>query len=166
MTLRPDLVATWVVRVPDPARPADLELLLLRRAPGRPLSGLWQCVTGRLEPGERIVAGALRELREETAIDADAIDALYDLDLVSQFHWASLDAILSEAMFAVVVSPGVEPALSHEHDDARWVSPEEAVPITVWPAYRDAIERIRTILPDPDRRRWFALTRGGERAAG
>lgn len=165
MTFRPDLVATWIVRVPDDARPADLELLLLRRAPGRPLAGLWQCVTGQLEPEERITHGALRELTEETGFGGDAIEAFYDLDLVSQFHWASVDAVLSEVMFAVRVAPGAEPALSHEHDDARWVSPDEAVTMTVWPAYREAIDRIRTILPDPARRRWFERTLEGERTA-
>ena len=165
MTFRPDLVATWVVRVPDPARPAEVELLLLRRAPGRPLAGLWQCVTGRLEPGERIALAALRELHEETGIEAGGIEAFYDLDLVSQFHWSTLDGVLSEVMFAVVVGPGVEPVLSHEHDEARWVSLDEAVPMTVWPAYREAIERIRTILPDPERRRWFETSLSGDRLA-
>ena len=163
MTFRPDLVATWVVRVTDPARPGALELLLLHRAPGRPLAGLWQCVTGRLEPGERVAAGALRELAEETAIAGDAIAAFYDLDLVSQFHWSNLDAVLSEVMFAVVVVPGTEPVLSHEHDDARWVTLDEAIALTVWPAYREAIDRIGAILPDPERRRWFETSLSGDR---
>ena len=163
MTFRPDLVATWVVRIPDPARPDALELLLLRRAPGRPLPGLWQCVTGRLEPDERVALGALRELAEETGIEREAIEAFYDLDLVSQFHWSTLDAVLSEVMFAVVVRPGTDPVLSHEHDDLRWVPPDEAIAMTVWPAYREAIERIRTILPDVERRRWFATSLSGER---
>jgi 8-oxo-dGTP pyrophosphatase MutT (NUDIX family) len=165
VTFRPDLVATWIVRVPDQARPAELDLLLLRRAPGRPLAGLWQCVTGRLEPGERIALAALRELREETGIGAERIEAFYDLDFVSQFHWSTLDGVLSEVMFAVVVAPGTEPVLSHEHDDSRWVSCDEAIAMTVWPAYHEAIGRIRTILPDADRRRWFATSLEGERLA-
>jgi dATP pyrophosphohydrolase len=163
VTFRPDLVATWVVRVPDAAHPAVLEILLLRRAPGRPLPGLWQCVTGRLEPEERVALGALRELAEETGIEPGVIEAFYDLDLVSHFHWSSLDAVLSEVMFAVVVRSGTEPVLSHEHDDWRWVSPDEAIEMTVWPAYREAIDRIRTILPDVERRRWFATSLSGER---
>jgi 8-oxo-dGTP pyrophosphatase MutT (NUDIX family) len=167
MTFRPDLVATWIAREGggDPARPDALELLLLRRAPGRPLAGLWQPVTGRLEPAERVALGALRELAEETGIGTAAIEAFYDLDLVSQFHWSSVDAVLSEVMFAVVVAPGTEPTLSHEHDDARWVTPDEAAGMTVWPAYREAIERIRTILPDTQRRRWFQTSLDGDRLA-
>jgi 8-oxo-dGTP pyrophosphatase MutT (NUDIX family) len=154
-----------VVRVPDPARPAALELLLLRRAPGRPLPGLWQCVTGRLEPDERVALGALRELQEETGIGREAIEAFYDLDLVSQFHWSTLDAVLSEVMFAVLVAAGTEPILSHEHVAARWVSLDEAVAMTIWPAYHEAIDRIRTILPDVERRRWFETSLAGDRLA-
>jgi 8-oxo-dGTP pyrophosphatase MutT (NUDIX family) len=87
-------VAVWIYRVPDPAAPAAIELLLLRRSAGRPLAGLWQCVTGTIEPGERVVAAAIRELEEETGIAGEAIEALYDMDLVSQFHWPDAVGVL------------------------------------------------------------------------
>ena len=58
MTFRPDLVDCWIFR----AGPDGTEILLLRRSPGRILPGLWQCVSGSLEEGERVTAGALREL--------------------------------------------------------------------------------------------------------
>ena len=73
MSLRPDLVECWLFRVPpattgDPRRDADrLEILLIRRAAHRIFPGLWQCVTGGVEPGERVPAAAMREVREETA---------------------------------------------------------------------------------------------------
>jgi 8-oxo-dGTP pyrophosphatase MutT (NUDIX family) len=164
VTFRPDLVATWIYRAPDPADPGALELLLLRRAFGRPLAGLWQPVTGRIEADERVALAALREVEEETGIAATDIEAFYDLDLVSQFHWSSADAILSEVVFAVRVGMDVRPALSHEHDDSRWVSPYDAVKLVIWPAYREAIERITTVLVDADRRRWFETTLDGRRA--
>ena len=62
--LRPDLVECWVYRV---TADRGLEILLIRRAPGRILPGLWQCVTGALEPGERVALGALREVIEARA---------------------------------------------------------------------------------------------------
>ena len=46
----------------------ELEVLLLERA-DRP--GFWQSVTGSQDEGETLRATAVRELREETGLDAD-----------------------------------------------------------------------------------------------
>jgi 8-oxo-dGTP pyrophosphatase MutT (NUDIX family) len=162
---RPDLVDCWMFRVVTSARDIrSLEVLLIRRAPGRILAGLWQCVSGSLEPGERIALGALRELAEETGFGADDIEAFYDLDLINQFHEPSFDAGVTAACFAVRLRPNAEPSLSHEHDDARWLPLDDAHGEVVWPGYRTAIERIRDDLSDPDRAAWFELTLDGDRA--
>jgi len=163
MPIRPDLVAIWIYRIADPSRTDQFELLLLHRSPHRPLPGLWQCVTGSIEPGERVVAAALRELVEETGIAGEAIEALYDLDLVTQFHWPDVDGVLTEVAFAVRVGPGTEPRLSAEHDDYRWADPAESIRSSVWPSYREAIERVTTILPDPDRALWLQTRLDGRR---
>jgi 8-oxo-dGTP pyrophosphatase MutT (NUDIX family) len=163
MPTRPDLVAVWIYRVPDPTYPDRIELLLLRRAPPRPLAGLWQCVTGSIEPDERIAMTALRELAEETGIDGAAIEAFYDLNLVSEFHWPDIDGVLAEVAFAVRVRPGTEPVLSPEHDAAGWVEPADAIRLSVWPAYREAIERVATILIEPDRAAWLQTDLDGRR---
>ncbi|MGH2407037.1 MAG: NUDIX hydrolase [Candidatus Limnocylindrales bacterium] len=157
---RPDLVDVWVFRT---AAVGEVQILLMRRSAGRVLPGLWQGVSGSLEPDERVVAGALRELREETGIGSDEIVALYDLDQVNQFHEPSVDGILTAAIFAVRVGPGVEPRLSHEHDQARWVGPAEALDLVVWPSYRISIARISGDLLDPARAAWFELDADGRR---
>jgi dATP pyrophosphohydrolase len=166
---RPDLVDVWVFRAfeaaaEDAAGPATVELLLLRRSPGRILPGLWQSVSGSLEAGESVVAGALRELGEETGLGPPQIEALFDLDQVNQFHEPSVGAIVSSAVFAVRAAPGWEPRLSFEHDALRWVSPAEALELAIWPAYRESIRRIADNLLDPERAIWFELTLSGERA--
>ena len=146
--LRPDLVACWLYRI-DPDR--GLETLLLHRAPGRMYPGLWQCVTGRLEAGETIVAGALREVAEETGIGPADIEAVFETDIVNWFHEIAVDGLMSEAVFAARLRPGAVVALSHEHDDLRWVAPASAHELVLWPAYHRAIEQLEWLVANPDR---------------
>jgi dATP pyrophosphohydrolase len=141
VTVRPDIVACWLFRTGT----SGLEILLLKRAPDRIYPGIWQPVTGRLEEGERIVDGALRELVEETGIEPAGIEVLYSLDQVNLFHADHLDALQSEVVFAAHLRLGVEAVLSHEHDDQRWLAPADAREMVAWPAYREAIERIEWI---------------------
>ena len=159
---RPDLVDCWIFRAP----PTGPEVLLIRRAPGRILPGLWQCVSGSVEAGERVALAALREVREETGFDAATIEAFYDLDQVNQFHEPSMDAVVSSVIFAVRVLADAEPTLSHEHDGARWLPLAAAYDEAVWPGYRESIARIRDHLLDPSRAAWFELTLDGRRVGG
>jgi 8-oxo-dGTP pyrophosphatase MutT (NUDIX family) len=144
----------------------SIEILLIHRSPGRILPGLWQCVSGSLEAGERVAVGALRELAEETGFGPADIEGFYDLDLVNQFHEPSVDGIVTAACFAVRLKPGSQPRLSVEHDDARWLALDDAHADVIWPGYRTAIERIRDDLADPERAAWFALTLEGARVFG
>ena len=174
---RPDIVDVWIFRerrsgTPGPSDGAPragvsssgTEVLLLRRSSGRILPGLWQCVSGRLEPAETVPAGALRELREETGLGPEQISGFYDLDQVNQFYEPSLGGVVTGVIFAVRLRGAAEPVLSHEHDAMRWVPPAEALELAVCPAYRESIRRIVENLLDPEKAVWFELTFAGERA--
>jgi 8-oxo-dGTP pyrophosphatase MutT (NUDIX family) len=154
MTARPDLVACWLYRV-DPVE--GLEILLIRRSPDRTYPGLWQCVTGRLEPDERITDGALRELAEETGFEPADLEAFLETDIVNWFHEPSLDAIVCEAVFAAQVRGTARVRLSPEHDDARWCSPAAARAMVVWPAYHRAIDQVEWLVGHPDRAAAYRL---------
>jgi len=158
--VRPDLVECWVFRVTDGG---TVEYLLIRRAPGRIYAGLWQCVTGGLGPGERIPVAALREVAEETGIGGDATEAFYDLDQVESFYDEGSDRVLSAVIFALRVAASAEPALSHEHEEARWVAREEALGLAIWPGYAESFARIERLVANPEIAGWFELSPEGRR---
>ena len=159
---RPDLVECWIFRLPAAGQ---VELLLVRRSPSRIFPGLWQCVTGGLEPGERVPMAALREVFEEVGFGSAEVEAFYDLDQATQFYDEGSDGIVTGATFAVRVRPDAVARLSHEHDDARWMAAEEALGLVVWPSYAATIRRILTTLADPNAAHWFELTPEGHRIA-
>jgi dATP pyrophosphohydrolase len=160
VTRRPDLVDVWPFRVTA----GTAEVLLLHRAPGRVLPGLWQGVSGLIEPGETIVDAALREVREETGFDATSIEAFFHLDYAAEFFWEPSDALMTSAYFAIRVRSGADPRLSHEHDDFRWQPIDEAIGVAVWPGYREGLARIRDAILDPARAQWFEIAVDGPRS--
>jgi 8-oxo-dGTP pyrophosphatase MutT (NUDIX family) len=152
--VRPDLVACWLFRVTGDDPP---EILLIRRAADRIYPGIWQCVTGKLEPGERVVEGALREVREETGLARRDIEAVFETDIINWFHEETVDAVWCEAVFAARVRPDATVRLSHEHDDQRWFTPAEAKAIVVWPAYERAIDMVVWLTEHPAKAAQYRL---------
>lgn len=111
---------------------AELEVLLLERA-DRP--GFWQSVTGSLHEGESCRDTALREVREETGIDA-ALYPLHDWRVQNRFEifrrWSSRFAPGTthnvERVFGLTLPARVPVSLSaREHLAYRWLPWQEAL---------------------------------------
>ena len=110
----------------------DLEVLLLERA-DRP--GFWQSVTGSQETGETLEQTAIRELQEETGLDANRY-RLEDWHVSNQFeiykHWRGRYAPgvtrNTEHVFGVRVPEVVPIRLApREHLQFEWVSRDHAI---------------------------------------
>lgn len=118
------------------------EFLLLHRS-GRDGSPFWQGVSGWIEAGEAPHLTALRELREETGLDAVE---LYSVDAVFDLYAWKRGTVEGIVPFAALVAGDSEPQLSEEHDDWRWASLAEAIQLVPYEPQRAALARISTDL--------------------
>lgn len=59
----------------------DGRVLLAARA-NEPLRGVWTLPGGLVEPGERLAAAALRELREEVGVEAQVVGSLTPTEII------------------------------------------------------------------------------------
>jgi 8-oxo-dGTP pyrophosphatase MutT (NUDIX family) len=120
------------------------EFLLLHRS-GRDGPPFWQGVSGWIEDGEAPHLTALRELREETSLEAVelySVNAVFDL-----YAWrrGTVEAIVP---FAARVSAEGQPRLSDEHDEWRWESFAAALELVPYDPQRAALRRISADILD------------------
>jgi 8-oxo-dGTP diphosphatase len=109
------------------------EVLLIRR--GRPPRlGEWSLPGGRIEPGERAVDAALRELGEETAVEAEITGLLDVVDGI--FPEAGRHYVLID--YAARWRSG-EPVAGDDALEARFVALDEALALVGWDETRRVI---------------------------
>jgi len=88
---------------------------------------------------------ALRELREETGFEAEA---LYSVDAIFDLYKWQRGSVDTTVPFAAQVASGADPVLSEEHDDWRWASLSAALELLPYEPQREAIRRISADLLD------------------
>ena len=121
------------------------KVLMLRRAKGTRSPGSWELVHGHIERGERPVAAARRELREETGLTTDK---LYSIT-VNPFYLLASDTVQVALVFAAIVD--VERVvLGPEHDRHAWLSVSAAQKRLTWPRDAESLRQARQLLRGGD----------------
>ncbi|MCU0453314.1 MAG: NUDIX domain-containing protein [Bacteroidetes bacterium] len=130
-------------------RGARLEILLVQRAAQERLyPGLWQFVTGKIRDGESAVEAARREVREETGL---RVRALWVVPGINGFYGALTDTVHLTPQFVAEAESSSEVVLSTEHQDARWLLPDDARARVLWPANRRLIDYLeQELLTHPE----------------
>ena len=136
-TLRSTHVEVYLFR----RRGKRVEFLLLRRVPTRPtLPGVWQPVTGKRRLRERMLAAAMREVREETGFKPKR---WWALETMTIYPDVLVEAIMALPLFAAEVPAGAQVRLSREHDASKWVPAPEAARLVLWESQRRGLEAVR-----------------------
>jgi 8-oxo-dGTP diphosphatase len=108
------------------------EVLLIRRGQP-PRLGEWSLPGGRIELGETAAAAALRELREETGVEAELLGLVDVVD-----HFGETGQLLLIDYAARWISG--EPAAGDDAAEARFFPLAEAVAQVAWSQTRRIIE--------------------------
>lgn len=125
----------------------DQQVLLLDRADH---PGWWQSVTGSQEPGESLLQTAIREVREETGLDASALGLA---DLGYSNHYEIFDCYRhryppgtthnTEHVFGLEVPQRLPVTLAdREHSRYQWLPADEAAETCFSPSNAEAIRKL------------------------
>lgn len=100
----------------------DGKFLIIKRRPDEvAFPGKWEFIGGKLENGESIKASLVREAKEETSLELDS-EPLF----VGEYEFTRRDGHHVVGLRFVARAKEGDVALSEDHTDHAWVTPDEA----------------------------------------
>ena len=97
---------------------------------------LWEFVGGKVEKGESKQQALIRECREELAVTVSVGDVF--IEVIHEYPDMTVDLTLFNCEIA-----GGEPKML-EHNDIRWITPEEIDGFDFCPADAEILEKIKS----------------------
>ena len=116
--------------------------LLLKQSPEQIYPVIWQCVTGKIEAGEKPHETALRELNEETGLTPLS---MWTIDQVNHYYDPKYDKVFLIPVFGIEVQTK-DVKLSTEHIDYYWGSKEKVKEKMLWNQQKLGLENFYQML--------------------
>ena len=136
----------WLSGVSVVVRDDDGRVLLTRRVD----NGKWAVVSGILEPGEEPGPAALREIREETGVDAELV-RITSVDVTDPVTYPNGDvAQYLDVCFLARYVGGEAAVADDENHDVAWFSPD-SLPDDLTPSSRLRLDKALQDVPEA----WF-----------
>lgn len=108
----------------------DGRYLAARRTRPRDVAGRWEFPGGKVEPGETDEQALVREIREELGVEITIGERIPG-------EWPLRDDLVLH-LYAATLTGG-DPAPLEQHDEIRWVSPQEFDDIDWLPSDVEAV---------------------------
>jgi Tfp pilus assembly pilus retraction ATPase PilT/8-oxo-dGTP pyrophosphatase MutT (NUDIX family) len=121
-------------------------VLVLQRAVDTRCPTAWETVHGHIESGEEPEDAAVREVREESGLEASR---LYNVT-VQPFYLHKSHTVQLAVVFAAFVAEPADLTLGAEHQRAEWLPVDEAFDRFQWPREREALREIVHLLRSGD----------------
>ncbi len=119
--------------------PEGIEFLVLKRSKEEIFPDIWQMVTGSINEGEKAYETAMREIVEETMLKPLR---LWVVPNINSFYSTKTDSVLLIPVFAALVRNDMNPVISNEHSEFKWVTKQEAASLFAWPGQVKSLDII------------------------